>query len=117
MSGEMGNGDVVLAAEGCGCEIVLGANEHTAVWQAARYQAADIDISCRDLTTNRATVRLALVDLETFEQEIRRTERLPFENGYCASGPGSIPRIFTAPTICCGHSSGNGIRISDTAMN
>src|SRR6476469_5786300 len=36
-------GDVTLAAAGGGCEIVVGSGEHTAVAQAARFLAADIE--------------------------------------------------------------------------
>jgi len=36
-------GDVTLVASGSGCEIVVGPGEHTAVAQAARFLAADIE--------------------------------------------------------------------------
>jgi hypothetical protein len=36
-------GDVTLAAFGSGCELVVGPGEHTAVAQAARFLAADIE--------------------------------------------------------------------------
>jgi hypothetical protein len=41
-SGEAGNGDVVLANNGAGCEIVIAENEHSAVKQAGRFLAGDI---------------------------------------------------------------------------
>lgn len=37
------NGDVVLAGAGAGCEIVVAATEHSAVQQAARFLAGDLE--------------------------------------------------------------------------
>src|SRR6516225_8676474 len=40
--GETATGDIILANNGAGCEIVVADNEHSAVKQAARFLAGDI---------------------------------------------------------------------------
>src|SRR5579859_6991730 len=42
-TGPAAKGDVVLAARGSGCEIVVGGNENSAVQRAAEFLAGDIE--------------------------------------------------------------------------